>query len=224
MEALGLNNTAAVELIYAIVNFGTAPKLLRKAKGYGISGGTTLLGRGTVPGRILDFLGLNDVRKEIVVMVAERSIAFDAIEKLSHDFEFAKPNHGIAFTMPITKVCGMHHCSHPSDMKDDKGAKHMYQAITVIVERGKAEDVIDAAVKAGSKGGTIIKGRGSGIHETSKLFTMDIEPEKEIVLILSEADKTDAIVESIRRDMKIDEPGQGILFVQEVSKTYGLYK
>jgi len=53
---------------------------------------------------------------------------------------------------------------------------------------------------------------------------MDIEPEKEIVLILSEADKTDAIVESIRRDMKIDEPGQGILFVQEVSKTYGLYK
>lgn len=100
----------------------------------------------------------------------------------------------------------------------------MYQAITVIVERGKAEDVIDAAVKAGSKGGTIIKARGSGIHETSKLFTMDIEPEKEIVLILSEADKTDAIVESIRKDMKIDEPGQGILYVQEVSKTYGLYK
>lgn len=224
MEALGLNNATAVELIYAIVNFGTAPKFLRKAKGYGISGGTTLLGKGTVPGRILDFLGLNDIRKEIVVMVAERSVAFEAIEKLSHEFEFAKPNHGIAFTMPLTAVCGMHRCSHTPDLKDDKGAKHMYQAITVIVERGKAEDVIDAAAKAGSKGGTIIKARGSGIHETSKLFSMDIEPEKEIVLILSEAEKTGGIVESIRKYMKIDEPGQGILYVQEVSKTYGLYK
>ena len=44
--------------------------------------------------------------------------------------------------------------------------------------------MIDAATAAGSKGGTVINAR-SGIHEEQTLF-MDIEPEKEIVLIISD--------------------------------------
>lgn len=99
----------------------------------------------------------------------------------------------------------------------------MYQAITVIVDRGKAEDVMDAAVAAGSKGGTIINARGSGIHETSRVFMMDIEPEKEIVLIVARRDRVDDIVESIDRKMQLEEPGNGILYVQDVKKTYGIY-
>ena len=100
----------------------------------------------------------------------------------------------------------------------------MYHAITVIVEKGNAELVIDAATEAGSKGGTIINARGSGIHETSKLFSMNIEPEKELVLILSEKESTENIISSIREKLKIDEPGNGIIFIQDVNKTYGLYQ
>lgn len=83
--------------------------------------------------------------------------------------------------------------------------------------------MIEAAQKAGSKGGTIINARGSGIHETQKLFNMDIEPEKEVVLILSESKTTDSIVNSIRECLKIEEPGKGILFVLNVAETHGLY-
>ncbi|MDD4189325.1 MAG: P-II family nitrogen regulator, partial [Eubacteriales bacterium] len=61
-------------------------------------------------------------------------------------------------------------------------------------------------------------------HETSKLFSMDIEPEKELVMILSEKEKTETIVSSIREALNIDDPGMGIMYVQDVSKTYGLYK
>ena len=99
----------------------------------------------------------------------------------------------------------------------------MYHAITTIVDRGKAEDVIDAATKAGSKGGTIINARGSGIHETSKLFSMDIEPEKEIVIILSEVESTENRIFD-KKPLKIDEPGNGIIFIQDVNKTYGIYR
>ena len=80
-----------------------------------------------------------------------------------------------------------------------------------------------AANKAGSRGATIINGRGSGIHETSKVFAMEIEPEKEIVLIISPSNLTDSIVSSIRDELKINEPGNGIIFVQDVNKAYGLY-
>ena len=98
----------------------------------------------------------------------------------------------------------------------------MYRAIFTIVDRGRAEYVMEAATQAGAKGGTIINARGSGIHETNKLFSMEIEPEKEMVMVLSEKDSVDSIVSSIRQKLDIDEPGKGIIFVQDVSKAYGL--
>ena len=100
----------------------------------------------------------------------------------------------------------------------------MYNVITVIVDKGRGDDAIEAATKAGSQGGTIINSRGSGIHETSKVFAMEIEPEKEVVIILSKNDKTSDIVGSIREELKLDKPGNGILFVQDINKTYGLYE
>ena len=98
----------------------------------------------------------------------------------------------------------------------------MYQAIYTIVDRGRAQAVIEAAERAGSRGGTVINARGSGIHETSKLFAMEIEPEKEIVLIVSQKQKTSEIVAAIREELGIDEPGKGIVFVQDVSEAFGL--
>lgn len=98
----------------------------------------------------------------------------------------------------------------------------MVSAIFTIVDKGKADDVVDAAKKAGARGGTIINARGSGIHETQTLFAMDIEPEKEIVLILVEKAVLEPVIQSIRENLKIDEPGKGIIFVQEVTETYGL--
>ncbi|WP_449538930.1 P-II family nitrogen regulator [Ferdinandcohnia sp. Marseille-Q9671] len=213
-----------LELVCVIVDFGLGSKVVQTAKKHGISGGTVLLGKGTIKSRLLELLAINDVRKEIVIMISNKMTAIQAIEQLDKKFKFIKKHHGIAFTIPVCTVIG---ASSHKEIHDNHGsgvANSMYHAITVIVEKGNGEDVIDAATEAGSKGGTIINGRGSGIHETSKLFAMDIEPEKEIVLILSETTGTEEIVTSIRKRLKIDEPGNGIIFIQDVSSTYGLYK
>jgi len=95
--------------------------------------------------------------------------------------------------------------------------------IVTIVKKGWGDTVIKASRKAGSKGGTIIFGRGTGVHEKKHFLGNLIEPEKEIVLIISKSDLTDGIVSSISTDMKIDEPGNGIIFVQDIDSTYGLY-
>ena len=50
---------------------------------------------------------------------------------------------------------------------------------------------------------------------------MDIEPEKEVLIMVAPREKTDAIVEAVNDRMKISEPGNGIMMVQEVSKIYG---
>jgi len=97
-----------------------------------------------------------------------------------------------------------------------------YKVIFTIVDKGNAELVIDAARKAGSKGGTIINARGSGIHETEKFFNMEFSPEKEIVLMLAEETIIEGIVSSIKKEINIDDPGNGIIFIQDVHRTYGL--
>ncbi|EEJ52894.1 P-II family nitrogen regulator [Mobiluncus mulieris] len=100
----------------------------------------------------------------------------------------------------------------------------MHQVILTIVEKGRAEAVIDAAVKAGSHGGSIINARGSGVHETASLFGFSVEPEKELVLILAEDTRVRDIVAQISTDLRLDEPGNGIVFVQDLARVRGLYQ
>jgi nitrogen regulatory protein PII len=212
------------ELICIILNYGLGSKIMQTARKHGISGGTVFLGKGTVKSRLLDFLALSDVRKEIVLMVSGKSAVNDVMKLLNDKFEFEKPGHGVAFTVSVNDIIGARNCERSAGEEKRGADNKMYEVITVVVDKGRAENVIEVATKAGSKGGTIINARGSGIHETMKLFSMDIEPEKEIVMILSEKETTDTIVSSIRGQLKIDEPGNGIIFTVDVNKAYGLYK
>lgn len=210
------------EVIVAIVNFGMGSKMLNSAKKYGIPGGTIMIARGTARRGVLDYWGLGDSRKEMILMVCTRAKAYEVVEKLGKEYAFHKPNHGIAFTVAVEDVIG---CStfHKSDEHEEE-EKSMYQVITTIVDRGKAEDVVDAATSAGAKGGTIISARGAGTHEHCKVFSVNIEPEKEIVMILAENEAVEAITEAIKVKMNIEELGNGLVFVQDVNKTYGIYK
>ena len=222
MESVNDMNNLGIELICIIVNDGHGSKVLKAAKHHGVRGGTILLGRGTVKSKLLEFLSLYDVRKEIVWMLAEKKAAYEALQKLDEEFHFDKPHHGIAFTIPVHKIMGTRCID--CKITTEGGTNTVYRAIFTIVDKGRAEEVIEAAVKAGSKGGTIINARGSGIHETSKLFSMEIEPEKEVVLILSETEAADTIADTIRDSLKMEEPGNGIIYIQDVSSVYGIYR
>jgi nitrogen regulatory protein PII len=211
-----------INLITVIVNFGMASKIMKHARKQGVTGGTVLLGTGTIKNQLLEFLGINEARKEIVLMAADSITSRTTLEELDRKFNFKKPNHGIAFSTSIRGIFGTK--SMKCNDNVERGEKVAeYNLVISIVDKGKGEMVVDAANKAGSRGATIINGRGSGIHETSKVFGMEIEPEKEIVLIISQNDLTEGIVSSISKDMKIDEPGNGIIFVQDIDSTYGLY-
>ena len=65
--------------------------------------------------------------------------------------------------------------------------------IVSVVRKGWGSTVMDASVRAGARGGTVMNGRGAGIHEQEKIFGMSIEPEKEIVLTIAYRDQVDRI-------------------------------
>lgn len=209
------------ELLCAIVDFGLGSRVVTMAKKNGISGGTIALGRGTVTGRLAELLGLTDTRKEIVFLVAEKLLGRNALKMFADELHLKKPKHGIAFSMPLGAFLGTGSYAYEFRTQDG-GAGSMYRAVFVVVDKGKGEAVMDAAKAAGAKGGTIINARGSSIHETSRFLNLEIEPEKEMVLILARPQLADKIVLAVRDELQIDEPGKGIIFVQEVQEVYGV--
>ena len=94
--------------------------------------------------------------------------------------------------------------------------------IVSIVRKGWGSTVLEASVKAGARGGTVLFGRGAGINEREKIFGVSIEPEKEILLTIVNANQVDAILDAIVRAGELNDTGQGIAFVLPVEKVAGV--
>lgn len=213
---------AGYDFIGCVVNMGDSQKILKIAKNYGVKDGIISIGRGTVHSRILEFLKINEIRKEIVTLIVERKYAAEAIKEISKKMSFDKPHHGIAFSYSISEFID---CTNNIDENTEisEVKNSMYKAIYVVVDKGSAEGVIEVANKAGARGGTIINARGSGIHEAQKLFSIEIEPEKEKVFIIAKNEQKDEIVGAIRNHIANHESDNGIIFLLDVCEAYGLH-
>lgn len=87
-----------------------------------------------------------------------------------------------------------------------------YDLIITVVDRGFADDVMTAAKKTGAGGGTVINARGSGAREAQKFFGTIIQPQKQLVLILTPRSRRDAIMKSICEETGLSKEGRGICF------------
>ncbi len=224
------NNTS---LTVIIVNCGMASKVLKEAKKCGVTGGTILKGKGITGTPVSKILGMDEARKEIVLMVIDKEMENSIHEYIARKFYLDKKNKGILFSINLGKISGIKRGSFIKNKKyheAEDGKKKMnnennkYEAIFVVVNRGEAKTVVNTAIKNGATGGTILHGRGAGIYENCSLFSMSIEPEKEIILFLVDSEKTDNIIKVIEETMEIEQPGKGIIFTVPVNRTIGLYR
>lgn len=97
-----------------------------------------------------------------------------------------------------------------------------YRLILTVVNRGFADQVMDAARGAGAHGGTVLYARGSGIHEMQKFFGITIEPEKEVVLVLVGVEEKDAIMKAICKGAGLTTEGRGLSFSLPVDDVMGI--
>jgi nitrogen regulatory protein PII len=97
-----------------------------------------------------------------------------------------------------------------------------YEAIVVIVERGKANGVIKKIAEAGAIGATIVYGRGSGEQMFSFFRSLKVESSKEIILIISPADTVDELYKIVVDAAKVREKGKGISFTVPIRNLIGI--
>ena len=90
--------------------------------------------------------------------------------------------------------------------------------ITCVVQRGKAEEVVQAAQDGGAQGATIYYGNGSGVRERLGLLGLAIDVEKEIITILVGDDQLDRVFERMYFAAELDLPGAGIIYVTKLDK------
>jgi len=93
--------------------------------------------------------------------------------------------------------------------------------ITAVVQAKYGNHVLDAALKAGATGATYFFAQGTGIRQTMGDAGAGIEIGKRVLFIITDADKTDAVMKVVAREGKLDTPGAGIAFVQDVLRVAG---
>ena len=97
-----------------------------------------------------------------------------------------------------------------------------YRLIVSIVNRGFETAAMDAARNAGATGGTFLNARGAGAREAEKAFGIEVQPEKEVVLILSPEDKCADIMRAVVEKAGLNTAGAGISFTLPVDSVLGV--
>lgn len=106
-------------------------------------------------------------------------------------------------------------------------AAHMKHAdnnalIVVVVERGTADAIVEAARGVGASGATVFFARGMGTEEQQRLFRINVDPMKEVVMILAQQASVHLIVSAVTAAGRLTAPGAGILFTVPVGLMVGL--
>lgn len=95
-------------------------------------------------------------------------------------------------------------------------------AIFAIVERGKADVIVEAARRAGASGATVLFARGTGTEEHLSLFRIKVDAMKEVVIMLAKDSQVEAIFAAINEAGRLAEPGTGIAFAVPAGMIIGL--
>lgn len=97
------------------------------------------------------------------------------------------------------------------------------KCIVAVVERGRANRVVEAAKKVGAAGATIFYGRGTGESEVKKFLNIHVEASKEVIILLTETEKYKRIMKAMVEAGELKKPGTGIIFTLGVENLVGLH-
>ena len=167
---------------------------------------TALHGEGTAMPSMLDMLGIESNERRIMLSVAGP----EKTEKL--------------IALPIKSIGGgktVAYLNKDGNEKYTPELNYSYELIIAIANSGRTDTVMNAARKAGARGGTVIHGKGTGNENAEKFYHVSIAEEKEVILIVSAASQKSEIMRSILENAGPGTPAGTVVFSLPVSEAVG---
>ena len=204
-----------------IVIFNDEKKLKHLFKKFKLSYNVMTYGSGTASASLLNYLGLDSIKKSIYFSLISANFEKDIFEYLKNKMNLKEIGKGIAFTISLT--------SSNKFIKDNliEGDDYMennnssYELIVTIVKEGYSDLVMQASKKVGCNGGTLIEGRSLGSARTI-FMDLAIEPEKDIVLNIVSSDIKRRVMESINETCGVKTEARGLIFSLPIDSVLGL--
>ncbi|WP_292521298.1 hypothetical protein [Methanoculleus sp.] len=190
-------------VMIAIFDRGQDETVMSLVTGEGVTFNLLTRGKGTADSKILNYLGLGETEKTILISTMALEPSNVLLDKMRNGLIPGKFGRGIVFTLPVGSVCGARTVDYliGSSEKED-GERRMEQdmghdLIIAVANRGFSDVVMEAAKSAKATGGTVIPARGTDFDGMEKFFGVTILPEKDLILILTTNEFKCGIMEAI---------------------------
>ncbi len=179
-------------------------------------------GEGTASQGILDFLGLTRTEKIVFISIIPEIHESEILKYIKKEMKIKEIGKGVAFTVPLSSSPQYIHDAFHGKKGNKMKNKNGYHLLITIVIEGYAEKVMSVAKKCGANGGTVIKGRGIGSKSGFKFFNVQVEPEKDILLIVCKDEDKNKIMEGILLKYGANTEAKGLCFTLPIDNTVGI--
>ncbi len=225
---------AANNLSYQILAVISTPKLAEKAakmlQKEGLPVQYRLNAQGTASSEVMDMLGLGSIDKCILLSMVSKPVAKNMLRQLHGGLRLDTVNSGIAFTIPINGVnrllLRLMTDTTPEELRQGKDEETVTEAkhtlIVAAINRGFGDNVMDVARAAGAGGGTIMHSRQIGSEELTRQWGLSVQEEKELVLILAEAENKTAIMQAISGQFGTQTEAKGLVLSLPIDSVMGI--
>jgi len=214
-------------------------------RAHGLEVMLSALGKGTADSKLFDYLGLETSDKLLQMLPVTEESGRELLREFRRAVHYEKRGSGIAFILPISSVGGKTILEYmiggqtmgealenknrkQSEQRNNKGeAKAQQKAIRfdlliAVCNQGYAEEVMQAARKAGAGGGTIVHAKGTANQYSEKFFGITLSEEKEIVLIVTRNTDRDRIMGAIKTEAGVATDAHTIVFSLPVENVAGI--
>ena len=205
-----------VKVLCSIIQRGHGQHLIARLQKNGIPLHYQCVGHGTAPSEILDILGLGTSDKDIVISMASAG----AIDKFLLQLQSAFPHIGRArglimlmSPVAVSRLLAVMVQGEKIELPGGTEMKYEFKnsLICISVNLGYTDQVMNVARKAGATGGTVVKARLAGGENVQDKIGVDLQEEKEIIMILAPNEQVQGIMNAVNAEFGLRSPAQAVL-------------
>ena len=211
--------------IISVVNPASLERLCAVYDAVGVPLSVILHGRGTAVQSMLELLGIASDEKRIVLALAPQAKTKELFIRAKEELFIGVPGHGVLVAVPVKSIGGGNTVRYLNGgqmpQKQPPQINAFYELIIAVANEGRADDVMNAARRAGATGGTVLHGMGTAPAETAHFLNISIASEKEVILVVAKKEQKNAIMQTILESAGPQTPAGCIVFSLPVSAVAG---